>query len=198
MTRKQALQAVLKNTRNKEVIKKINEIIDDLPFRIWSESAAIDSVEQFMLENKRYPETREFKEGILPSHTLIRKRFKMSVLEFLDTHFPREEFVRAASLTEKSRNRWIADFKIQYLAINPSNATAYDKTRRQGSPSWVQVAKLCKVRTWYQLLNYCELLRPFEIQRVATTYNVASCSDLEEQYNAACEHISKLKNKDTN
>ena len=55
MTRKEALQEVLKTQTNPEIIEKLQDIIDDEPSVKWTKKKILDSIEQFIIDNNRCP-----------------------------------------------------------------------------------------------------------------------------------------------
>ena len=61
MTRKQALIQALQILEDKEAKNKIKEILDEMPFIHWSEKTIFDTIDQFIIDNKRIPNSRDFK-----------------------------------------------------------------------------------------------------------------------------------------
>ena len=52
----------------------------------------------------------------------------------------------------KTPDEWVADFIVQYETIQPSSADDYDLRRRQGSPSWVTIARYAGLSINYGIL----------------------------------------------
>ena len=91
MTRKQALEFAIQalneagQTEAAEILHKLSE---ELPFFSWSEDAIFDAVEQFILDNGRVPTTTDFKKRGLPPHTVIKRRFGVTLQEWLEQNYP--------------------------------------------------------------------------------------------------------------
>ena len=85
MTRKQALELAAKAlAANEEAIQVLHTMIDELPLNRWTEAAIRDSVEQFILDHGRVPTATDFKKRGLPPHTVIKKRFGITLQEWLN------------------------------------------------------------------------------------------------------------------
>lgn len=92
MTRKQALElAVQALAENKEAVQVLHTMIDELPLNRWTEAAIRDSVEQFILDTGRPPMRTDFKKKCLPPHTVIKRRFGVTLQEWLDQNYPTEK-----------------------------------------------------------------------------------------------------------
>ena len=92
MTRKQALElAVQAMAANEEAVQVLHTMIDELPLNRWTEAAIRDSVEQFILDNGRPPLRTDFKKRGLPPHTVIKRRFGVTLQEWLDQNYPTEK-----------------------------------------------------------------------------------------------------------
>ena len=82
MTRKQALSAAIEalnaagQTEAAEILHKLS---GELPFFSWSEDAIYDAVEQFILDHGQVPTTTDFKKRGLPPHTVIKRRFGLTI-----------------------------------------------------------------------------------------------------------------------
>jgi len=68
MTRKQALTAAMMLVSDAAVHKKLEEILNEMPFTKWSEATVFDTVDQFVIENGRAPTVREFDKRGMPPH----------------------------------------------------------------------------------------------------------------------------------
>ena len=91
MTRKQALSAAieaLNATGQTEAAEILHKLSEELPFFSWSEDAIYDAVEQFILDHGRVPTTTDFKKRGLPPHTVIKRRFGITLQEWLNKNYP--------------------------------------------------------------------------------------------------------------
>lgn len=94
MTRKQAIfKAILKiraqKGQNEDLVAKLTEIADAMPFVKWSEGTVRDCVEQFMSDHGRLPSVTDFKvKDGMPAHALFPYLFKMTAHEWMERNFP--------------------------------------------------------------------------------------------------------------
>ena len=91
MTRKQALalaEQVLSERGQDEAAAILHKLSGELPFYSWSEDAIRDAVEQFILDHGRVPTATDFKKRGLPPHTVIKKRFGITLQEWLNKCYP--------------------------------------------------------------------------------------------------------------
>ena len=92
MTRKQVLElAAQALAENEEAVQVLHTMIDELPLNRWTEDAIRDSVEQFILDNGRTPLRTDFKKKCLPPHSVIKRRFGVTLQEWLDQNYPTEK-----------------------------------------------------------------------------------------------------------
>ena len=90
MTRKQALSAAIETLNaagQTEAAEILHKLSGELPFFSWSEDAIFDAVEQFILDHGRVPTTTDFKKRGLPPHTVIKRRFGVTLQEWLDQNY---------------------------------------------------------------------------------------------------------------
>lgn len=94
MTRKQAIfKAILKiraqKGQNEDLVAKLTEIADAMPFVKWSEGTVRDCVEQFMSDHGRLPSVTDFKvKDGMPAHTIFPYLFRMTAHEWMERNFP--------------------------------------------------------------------------------------------------------------
>ncbi len=153
MTRKQALElAVQALAENKEAVQVLHTMIDELPLNRWTEAAIRDSVEQFILDNGRPPMNTDFKIRELPPHTVVKRRFGITLQQWLDQNYPSpkpsEEEIRAA-VTE----RFVEDYK----RLRPVSAEDYNARRTTGNRGWAFVARCNHTGRWRTLLKKLDL-----------------------------------------
>lgn len=149
MTRKQALELAAKAlTGNEEAVQILHTMIDELPLNRWTETAIRDSVEQFILDYGRPPMRTDFKKKCLPPHSVIKRRFGLTLQEWLDRNYPTEK----TSLDELHAQA-TQDFIREYLRIQPVSAEDYNARRTHPSRGWYAIAKYNHTRRWRILLE---------------------------------------------
>lgn len=97
----------------------------------------------------------------------------------------------------KTPDEWVADFIVQYETMQPSSADDYDLRRRQGSPSWVTIARYAGLSTWYELVSFTGvsrecLNRKFRLKSEPREWTVRSTSHFLEEYIKLKEHIDEV------
>ena len=155
MTRKQALSAAieaLNTTGQTEAAEILHTLSVELPFFSWSEDAIYDAVEQFILDHGRVPTTTDFKKRGLPPHTVIKRRFGVTLQEWLEQNYPTQKTppdVLHAQATQ--------EFIREYLRIQPVSAEDYNARRTHPSKGWYSIAKYNHTRRWRILLEKLNL-----------------------------------------
>ena len=153
MTRKQALELAIRALAdNEEAVQVLHTIIDEYPLNRWSEAAIRDSVEQFILDHGRVPNTRDFKRRGLPPHTVIQHHFGVNLKEWLERNYP----VYRPPLDE-IQAKATEDFIREYLRIRPVSAEDYNARRAHPSRGWFSIAKYNHTRRWRILLEKLNL-----------------------------------------
>ena len=153
MTRKQALELAAKALAgNEEAVQVLHTMIDELPLNRWTEAAIRDSVEQFILENDRPPMRTDFKKKCLPPHTVIKRRFGVTLQEWLDQNYPTEKTPLDELHTQATQ-----EFIREYLRIRPVSAEDYNARRTHPSRGWFAIAKYNHTRRWRILLEKLNL-----------------------------------------
>jgi len=160
MTRKQALHKALEALTDKDAKSKIQEILGDMPFTGWGEKTIFDTLDQFVIDYGRMPNTSDFKKKGLPPHTVIRLRFGINLKEFLQKYYPPEMMCASRLYYEKSEEEWMDLFIQDYIRNKPSSAEKYNKTRKQGTPSWQTISAMFGIRKWSEWLKHCGIERP--------------------------------------
>lgn len=153
MTRKQALElAVQALAGNEEAVQVLHTMIDELPLNRWTEAAIRDSVEQFILDNGRPPMRTDFKKKCLPPHTVIKRRFGLTLQEWLDQNYPTEK-----TPLDELHAKATQEFIREYLRIQPVSAEDYNARRTHPSRGWYAIAKYNHTRRWRILLEKLNL-----------------------------------------
>jgi hypothetical protein len=138
MTRKQALAMaaqVLSERGQDEAAAILHKLSTELPFYSWSEDAIRDAVEQFILDHGRVPTATDFKKRGLPPHTVIKKRFGITLQEWLNRDYP---VVKLSE--EEKRTKATEAFVRDYFRIQPKSADEFNARRARpgriaGTPS---------------------------------------------------------------
>ena len=153
MTRKQALElAVQTLAENEEAVQVLHTMIDELPLNRWTEAAIRDSVEQFILDNGRPPMRTDFKKKCLPPHSVIKRRFGLTLQEWLDRNYPTEK-----TPLDELHAQATQDFIREYRRIQPVSAEDYNARRKHPSRGWYAIAKYNHTRRWRILLEKLNL-----------------------------------------
>ena len=153
MTRKQALELAIRALAdNEEAVQILHTIIDEFPLNRWTEDAIRDSVEQFILDHGRVPNTRDFKRRGLPPHTVIKNRFGVNLKEWLEQNYP-TQITPLDELQAKATEEFIRD----YLRLRPVSAEDYNARRAHPSRGWYTIAVYNRTRRWRILLEKLNL-----------------------------------------
>ena len=157
MTKKQALSAAIKALNaagQAEAAEILHTLSGELPFFSWSEAAIFDAVEQFILDHGCVPTTTDFKKRGMPPHTVIKRRFSVTLQEWLEQNYP----TKKASLDElHAHAQATEDFIKEYFRIQPTSAEDYNARRTLPSCGWFAIAKYNHTRRWRILLEKLNL-----------------------------------------
>jgi len=156
MTRKQALCKALEVVDDKEVIRKINEILEDMPFTRWSERTIFDTIDQFVLDRGRNPTATDFIPKGMPPHPVIKLRFGITLKEFLEKYYPQPKI---------DRDEYKRLFISEYERIKPRGACDFNENRANGVPTWGTFAKMFGISRWLEWIEFCGLERSSPILR---------------------------------
>ena len=155
MTRKQALSAAieaLNATGRTEAAEILHMLSGELPFFSWSEEAIFDAVDQFIFDYGRVPTTTDFKKRGLPPHTVIKRRFGVTLQEWLEQYYPTQK-----TPLDEIHAKATEDFIREYLRIQPVSAEDYNARRTHPSRGWYSIAKYNHTRRWRILLEKLNL-----------------------------------------
>lgn len=155
MTRKQALSAAIETLNaagQTEAAEILHKLSGELPFFSWSKEAIFDAVDQFILDHGRAPTTTDFKKRGLPPHTVIKRRFGVTVQEWLEQHYPTNK-----TPLDELQAKATEDFIKEYLRIRPTSAEDYNARRTHPSCGWFAIAKYNHTRRWRILLEKLDL-----------------------------------------
>ena len=165
MTRKQAIllgiSILSKNKKNNEIVEKLQEILDEYPYKKWTKAAVFDAVEQYRIEhNGRYPNACDFRLNGLPSHPSIKNLFNMTVVEFLDYYYPDRSVISHTRFNSQSPFYWMKQFKETYILINNGRHVTqeiYDQSMEKGSPCAQTLIKMFNAGTYKNLIHMAGL-----------------------------------------
>lgn len=170
MTRKQALLAVLKEQTNPEIIEKLQDIIDDEPSIKWTKKKILDSIEQFIIDNNRYPLTCEMDRlAILPPHTNISYYFNMTYKELIKEYFP--DYMRNSKI-EIDTNTLSKQFKKEFVRLEYPSESIYNINRSKELPTIQTTAKYVGAK------NFTELLKMYGFYETYLVYKERRHSEL--------------------
>lgn len=187
MTRKQAISMIIeivekeikhpKTSKKKreiyaEMLVKLKEIDDEIFLHGWSQKAILDAVEQFILDNNRYPFTPDFvSTNYLPNPPLVRVHFGINIKDFMNRLFPNRVEESAIQRKEQFTKEWKEKFTEYYLTEYPPSMTYYNKHRPKGFPTIQSICNKTGIADWDEWLEYCgiaDVKKPkvFHIKRV--------------------------------
>lgn len=157
MTRKQAIEKAInfipKDEENAEIIKKLQEIKEDLPLNHWSDKSIIDSVDEFILTHNKVPSVTDFtNRSDLPSHSVMKCKYKMTLAEWLARNYPTHKLTQ-----EERKEKYMKNFLDDYYRIKPTIETEFNPNRSEGTVCWQTMASCYNVKSWYALLNVMKL-----------------------------------------
>lgn len=109
-------------------------------------------MEQFILDNGRPPLRMDFKKKCLPPHSVIKRRFGVTLQEWLDQNYPTE-----ITPLDELHAQATRDFIREYLRIRPVSAEDYNARRTSPLRGWYSIAKYNHARRWRILLEKLSL-----------------------------------------
>jgi len=130
----------------------LQEISDELPINRWSDSSIRDAVEQFILDNGRVPTASDFKKRGMPPHTVIKQKYKTTLKEWLQTHYPVHK-----PTYEERKEKYTQMFIEEYNRIKPKSQEAFNRDKSPEIKGWQTVANYYRIKSWRKLLEILEL-----------------------------------------
>lgn len=153
MTRKEALQEVLKTQTNPEIIEKLQDIIDDEPSVKWTKKKILDSIEQFIIDNNRCPLVCEMdRSAILPAHSNISYYFNMTYKELIKEYF--SDYARN-NKAKTDINTLGKQFKKEFVRLEYPSESIYNIKRSKELPTIQTTAKYMGAKNFTELLKMC-------------------------------------------
>lgn len=157
MTRKQAIQGAIDILTAQggfdEIVEKLKSIYKELPIVHWSDESIRDTVDQFILENNRLPTAVDFQKAGLPSHAVIKQKYKKRLSVWLDENYPTCRLTR-----EDKKEVTTRMFIDEYMKIKPKTAKEYQTKRDKcNSRAWQSVLTYYKATNWRALIQELDL-----------------------------------------
>lgn len=135
----------------KEVIQKLNEILEDLPITRWTDRVIRDSVEQYTLDHGQLPNARRFKDPGMPPPIAITRVYHMTVSEFLE-HFYQEKLLNLTDRMAQQKQQQTTLFISEYQRIKPVSREDYDRQRKPGTRCGQTIMVYNNLTSWSSLL----------------------------------------------
>lgn len=160
ITRKQAvlraIEILSKSKENQEICKVLQELLDELPLSHWTEKSLKDSIEQFLLENNRLPNSEDYLTNKnLPSRCTIKSKTGLSMEEYYNKYYSNFYYNNNSIYNHKEIEHWVELFKEQYIKHDKPGLNTFDKLRDEGTPCVQTYCKIIGISTWNELLEYC-------------------------------------------
>ncbi len=171
MTRKDALKKIIEMVQKSdemgeykaEILEALELCLSELPYTKWSRPAILDACAQH-LKDKGTLTTNDFVGGDLPSHTVVKLKFGMTVAEFREKYFP--------SWNQRPEYPTEQVFLDEYERIRPLSRKDYDCQRTVGTPVVSTILERLGVKTWTELKQTYNL-PTYKKQRDVGTYSVS-------------------------
>lgn len=164
MTRKAAISEAIallsKRKDTEEIVETLNDLFNELPLIHWTDKSIRDTVEQFVLDNGRNPTTSDFKKKGMPSHTVIKQEYGITLGEWLEHNYP-----TAKLSPEETKKKYTKLFIEEYERIKPRSAEKFNKNKSSNCRGWQTVARLHNCKTWRELINKLNLEHYFDLSR---------------------------------
>ena len=156
MTRKQAIyqaiQALSVQGGQDEAISLLKDIYDELPLVHWSDKSIRDTVEQFIIDNGKVPTASDFRKKAMPSHPVIKQKYKITLGEWLQINYPTPKPDKQAIYKKRTQN-----FIDDYIRIKPVTSDDFNKRRSPNVKTWNSIANYNEVKSWNELLDILSL-----------------------------------------
>lgn len=166
MTRKQAvlraIELLSSDQENEEICAKLKEISEELPLAHWTEKSILDAVNQFINDNGKLPNAKDFLNvPYLPNRITLKNKLGLTMEEFYNKYYSDFCYNGSNSIYNyKEVDSMIELFKTQYIKHNrPYTRKEFDSLRDDNVPSVVTFCKILNVSTWKELLDYCGFKR---------------------------------------
>lgn len=192
MTRKQAIYEAIcilnKDKQNQQICQRLQEIYEEYPLNHWTKKAIFDAIDQFILENGRFPAKTDFhKTKGLPSAGEIRFKFDLSYGAFREQYYPDTKYY-TKKVTYEDATFWTEVFVKQYTSFGYPTEEEYNKKRAKGTPHTKTMMNILDCRNWSELLKKCDV---FEKPKEELHITAEEDSKTEEEYELIYKDIAK-------
>ena len=131
--------------------------------RKWTKTAINQAFDDFIAQHDRLPTREEmYQKGSckFPRPLSVKLEMGISIGDYFKSRYP-EYLNRCNSRTHSKmpREYWIEEFKTKYIELDYPTEEKYNKSRNQGSPNSKTMAKIIGVKTWGEVLKYCDVER---------------------------------------
>lgn len=165
MTRKQAVKKAIDILNQQpasrevaEICNKLFEILDSMPITNWDEKTIFDTIDNWIIENHRVPNTKDLAQKGLPPPPVIKNRFGVRAMDFLNEKYPeRLPKCKSQKYQYKTKEEWLQIFITEYKQIVPHSAQDFNLRRCKNNPTWSTYAQILEVSTWNELLTLANL-----------------------------------------
>lgn len=189
MTRKQAVSEAIsilsKDGKNKEIVRKLQEILTELPMSTWTKESILDAIENYAIEHHNtLPYEKELtSKNHMPSNTVIHNLFGFSAIrEFYTEYFPnyvtksmRYESPYANLSKKDFQNIFIQNYNRIKAELGVKNVyyRVYDLYKENNTPCASTIMRNCYCNTYSELLILCGIKRPKKKleTHISITYN---------------------------
>ncbi len=191
MTRKQAVSEAIailsqntKDTKNEQIVEKLQEILNELPISTWTEKSILDAIENYAIEHHNLlPYEKELtSKNHMPSNTVIHNLFGFSAIrEFYAKYFPdyTTKSLRKSPYANLSKedfqNIFIQNYNRIKAELNVKNVyyQIYDLYKEDNTPCASTIMRNCCCNTYNELLIQCGIkcTKKKLATHVSITYN---------------------------
>lgn len=121
----------------------------------WTEEQIFKVINEFIVTHNKLPSTKELsKYPNLPTHSSIKNRFDMNVIEFYKTYYNDKLYLCKSNVYHyRSKDYWFEDFKKQYGKMNSPTMEQYDKNRKSSTPCAAHLLKILEIKSWKELID---------------------------------------------
>lgn len=167
----------------------------------WTRKNIFNAIDTFLAEHHQLPSPRTLdRTPNLPTHTSIKNRFGINVMEFYETYYTENIYLCQSRIYHyQSVEYWVNNFKEQYVKLNYPTMEEYDHNRDKGTPCSRHLIKLTKTKSWNEFIysqGFDVKLRSASDARQNKFQNdKLNTDDLkinDETYGKACEMFTKL------
>lgn len=171
MHRKKALTIVINYLKQLDdlptevatAIPALEAFRDSMPFKLWTDDAVRQAVNQYISEFHRPPTVTDLRDvKYLPSHVVFKTLYNMTAAQWLMENYPNAQYLTRITKyipyhkMERAEVKRI--FQAEYLRLGCPTSVEFNKKREAHIPSWQYICKIldCQ-KKWSVLLTLCGL-----------------------------------------